>query len=229
MNTDPRSLLNFFAAQNAEIDVVWFIVHFLLAALLSYLLSKVYVYFGNALSNREMFGRNFMILSMTTMLIITIVKSSVALSLGLVGALSIIRFRAAIKEPEELSYLFFAIAIGLGMGSQQALITGVAFLVVVAILALRHFTRSGETKPNLYLTLSGKKSEEDCIPEITKVLAQEARDFRLRRIDESKELFEISFQIQFKDIEHIQSCRTALAKIHPEIKISLIDDRGIGG
>ena len=189
MNTDPRSLLNFFAAQNAEIDVVWFIVHFLLAALLSYLLSKVYVHFGNALSNREMFGRNFMILSMTTMLIITIVKSSVALSLGLVGALSIIRFRAAIKEPEELSYLFFAIAIGLGMGSQQALITGVAFLVVVAILALRHFTRPGETKPNLYLTLSGKKSEEDCIPQITKVLAKEARDFRLRRIDETKELF----------------------------------------
>jgi len=159
MNTDPRSLLNFFAAQNAEIDVVWFIVHFLLAALFSYLLSKVYVHFGNALSNREMFGRNFMILSMTTMLIITIVKSSVALSLGLVGALSIIRFRAAIKEPEELSYLFFAIAIGLGMGSQQALITGVAFLVVVAILALRHFTRPGETKPNLYLTLSGKNQK----------------------------------------------------------------------
>ena len=102
-------------------------------------------------------------------------------------------------------------------------------VVVVAILALRHFTRPGETKPNLYLTLSGKKSEEDCIPQITKVLAKEARDFRLRRIDETKELFEISFQIQFKDIEHIQSCRTALASIHPEIKISLIDDRGIGG
>ena len=229
MNADPKSLLNFFAAQNAEIDVVWFIVHFLLAALLSFLLKQVYVHFGNALSNRELFGRNFMILSMTTMLIITIVKSSVALSLGLVGALSIIRFRAAIKEPEELSYLFFAIAIGLGMGSQQALITGVAFLVIVAILALRHYTKASETKPNLYLTLSGNKVEEDCIPEISKVLAEEASDFRLRRIDETNQLSEVSFQVQFRDIEHIQSCRTALNRIHPELKISLIDDRGIGG
>ncbi|MEK9948371.1 MAG: DUF4956 domain-containing protein, partial [Verrucomicrobiales bacterium] len=139
--------------------------------LLSYLLAKAYLHFGNALSNREMFGRNFMILSMTTMLIITIVKSSVALSLGLVGALSIIRFRAAIKEPEELSYLFFAIAIGLGMGSQQAVITLVAFGVIVAILWLRHITRSDKASPNLYLTLSGDQSDPNLLSSITDLLA----------------------------------------------------------
>ena len=48
------------------------------------------------------------------MLIITVVKTSLALSLGLVGALSIVRFRSAIKDPEELLYLFFSIAIGIG-------------------------------------------------------------------------------------------------------------------
>ena len=58
------------------------------------------------------------LITMTTMLIISIVKSSLALSLGLVGALSVIRFRAAIKEPEELTYLFLTIAIGLGFGAK---------------------------------------------------------------------------------------------------------------
>jgi len=48
---------------------------------------------------------------MTTMLVISIVKSSLALSLGLVGALSIVRFRSAIKEPEELVYIFLSMAI----------------------------------------------------------------------------------------------------------------------
>ena len=52
------------------------------------------------------------ILSITTFLVISVVKSSLALSLGLVGALSVIRFRTPIKEPEELSYLFLAIGIG---------------------------------------------------------------------------------------------------------------------
>ncbi|MCW5556509.1 MAG: DUF4956 domain-containing protein [Verrucomicrobiae bacterium] len=56
--------------------------------------------------------------------------------LGLVGALSIIRFRAAIKEPEELSYLFICIAIGLGLGAQQTIITVIAFALLVGILAL---------------------------------------------------------------------------------------------
>jgi hypothetical protein len=63
-----------------------------------------------------------MMITMTTMLIITIVKASLALSLGLVGALSIVRFRAAIKEPEELAYLFLAIAIGLDFGAGQRVI-----------------------------------------------------------------------------------------------------------
>ena len=57
------------------------------------------------------------------MVMITIVKSSLALSLGLVGALSIVRFRTAIKEPEELSYAFLSIAIGLGLGADQRLTT----------------------------------------------------------------------------------------------------------
>ena len=69
--------------------------------------------FGSTLSNREEFGQVFPCILLTTFLIISIVKSSLALSLGLVGALSIVRFRTPIKEPEELDYLFIAIAIGL--------------------------------------------------------------------------------------------------------------------
>ena len=51
-------------------------------------------------------------LAIITTLVITVIKFSLALSLGLVGALSIVRFRAAIKEPEELVFLFLIISIG---------------------------------------------------------------------------------------------------------------------
>ena len=57
---------------------------------------------------------------MTTLLVIAVVKSSLALSLGLVGALSIVRFRTPIKEPEELAYIFLAIALGLCLGADQS-------------------------------------------------------------------------------------------------------------
>ena len=67
------------------------------------------------MNNRETFSDVFVLLSAITCIIIIIVKYSLAISLGLVGALSIVRFRAAIKEPEELVYLFLIIGLGLLM------------------------------------------------------------------------------------------------------------------
>jgi hypothetical protein len=63
-----------------------------------------------------------------------VVKSSLALSLGLVGALSIVRFRTPIKEPEELVYLFMAIAIGLGYGAGHVLITTLLITITMGII-----------------------------------------------------------------------------------------------
>ena len=220
--------LEFLAAQNADLNVVGFLVNFLLAALLSFILSRVYVRFGNSLSNRELFGRNFVLLSMTTMLIITIVKSSLALSLGLVGALSIIRFRAAIKEPEELSYLFLAIAIGLGMGANQAVITSIAFVVMTVILAMRRLVRDKEPEANLYVTVSGIRSDELALPRVLETIGKYALNVRLRRFDETEKLVEASFQAQFQSSNKVNTCVRRLRDLHEGMKISLVDDRGIG-
>jgi hypothetical protein len=71
------------------------------------------------MNNRAHFANSFLLLGMTTCVVIIVVKYSLALSLGLVGALSIVRFRAAIKDPEELTVLFLVIAIGLSFGANQ--------------------------------------------------------------------------------------------------------------
>ena len=98
-----------------------FFINLILTISLSLLVAYIYTKYGKSISNRKDFSSNFYFLSLTTMLIITIVKSSLALSLGLVGALSIVRFRTAIKDPEELNYLFLSIAIGLGIGANSFL------------------------------------------------------------------------------------------------------------
>ena len=104
--------------------------------ILSLILRWHFQRFGSTLSNRAEFAQVFPFIVMTTILIITVVKSSLALSLGLVGALSIVRFRTPIKEPEELAYLFMAIAIGLGLGADQLLPTVVSVAVVLAFSRL---------------------------------------------------------------------------------------------
>lgn len=70
------------------------------------------------------------------MLIISIIQSSLSLSLGLIGVLSIVRFRSAIKDPEELIYLFLSIVIG--FGAQQKEITIISFTIIVVIIIVKH-------------------------------------------------------------------------------------------
>jgi len=94
---------------------------------------------GRALNDKDYFSDTFIPLCMITTLVITVIKFSLALSLGLVGALSIVRFRAAIKEPEELVYLFFVISIGLANGANQFVLSVIATLLIISFLLLRNF------------------------------------------------------------------------------------------
>ena len=110
----------FLITENSQISVWDFVANAAIVLILSALLELTYAKCAKSLSGRKIFAANFFLIGFTTMLIISIVKSSLALSLGLVGALSIVRFRSAIKEPEELAYLFYTIAIGLGLGCKSA-------------------------------------------------------------------------------------------------------------
>ena len=131
-----KDYLNFFLNEQIQINLITFIEGLMLAGILSFIIQITYLKFSTSLSNKYDFAKIFIVLGLTTTLVITIVKSSLALSLGLVGALSIVRFRAAIKEPEELVYLFLIIATGLGCGANQLKITliGILFAILIIII-----------------------------------------------------------------------------------------------
>ena len=139
-----KSDLSFFLNQNIQIDIPGFVLSLICASILSFFVQLFYIRYSSTLSNKKEFSKNFVILAVTTCIVIMIVKSSLALSLGLVGALSIVRFRAAIKEPEELVYLFLIIAIGLGCGANQLIITiiGILFALVLIVIYSRYLKNS---------------------------------------------------------------------------------------
>ena len=104
------------------------LVNLAVGLIVSILIKTHYRKYGSTITNIEEFSNIFPFIVLTTILIISVVKSSLALSLGLVGALSIVRFRTPIKEPEELAYLFICIASGLGFGANQTVLTLIAIL-----------------------------------------------------------------------------------------------------
>jgi hypothetical protein len=115
--------------QSATSTVSGISLALLVGFVLALLLKWHFTHFASTFSNRREFSIIFPFLVLTVTLVIAIVKTSLALSLGLVGALSIVRFRTPIKEPEELAYIFMAIAIGIGLGADQVVMTIVATII----------------------------------------------------------------------------------------------------
>jgi len=219
---------NYLTQAQAQISAPEFFLSISLTAITAYILKTVYVRFGQALSNRKNFGNIFVPIAMTTMVIITIVKSSLALSLGLVGALSIVRFRAAIKEPEELVYLFICIAIGLGYGANQINVTIIGFLMTVIAIALIRRSAFKEDKSNvMYLTVSKKSKSRLDIEKILVELEKNSFEVDLKRLDESPLNNEASFVTTFQNKAQLLKLRDNLFKLDNELEVTFLDNSKI--
>lgn len=214
----------FLITENAQISIWDFVVNSIIILVLSLILEFTYSRCAKSLSGRKTFAANFFLIAFTTMLIISIVKSSLALSLGLVGALSIVRFRSAIKEPEELAYLFVTIAIGLGLGADQRVITVVAALILIGIIWGRYLTSKKTRQQNLYLTVSGIGVNKPGLENIDKVVQENFKASKLVRYDETSDLIEAAFWVEIKKTEDLQSFKNRLNELNPDIRVSFIDN-----
>jgi uncharacterized membrane protein YhiD involved in acid resistance len=149
-----------------------------------------------------------------------------ALSLGLVGALSIVRFRSAIKEPEELTYLFLNIAIGLGCGAGLSLLTIIAFVLFYVFIRYSNRKQEELDEQNLYLTISsskGNNADSLNIQQITSLLENHSNFLKLKRSDESKDRFELAFLIGLENVNALQKIKDELLSLHPNAVISILD------
>lgn len=220
-NTFNNFIENLKVAENFSIPIDRFLLHLFTAALLSYILGKIYIRYGRTMSNRPAFASNFILLTVTTMIIITIVKSSLALSLGLVGALSIVRFRTAIKEPEELSYLFFSISIGLGLGADQFVITIVGFVAIIIFIIFKSFnTKSADFYTTLIVTdTTGKLKLENC----NLVLQENCRNIELRRLDNKQNFIELVYRIEVQNAGQLNNVIEKLKNNNEGISIQFLE------
>ena len=165
------------------------------------------------------------IVCLTTLLVISVVKSSLALSLGLVGALSIVRFRTPIKEPEELAYIFLAIAIGLALGADQIEVAVVALPIVLAVISLIDRLRKNSSSASGNLILDIEVNQEDAISDkILEMIESAMPNANIRRIDQNENLFSIVALVKIIDKETINNFSNDFHQRFPQGRFSIIDD-----
>ncbi|MGI9560153.1 MAG: DUF4956 domain-containing protein [Flavobacteriaceae bacterium] len=209
---------------SGESSIVDFLINIFITIILSYIIGLVYSKYGNSLSNRKKLLQTFVLISVTVMLVISIVKSSLALSLGLVGALSIVRFRTAIKEPEELVYFFVAIALGLGMGANQRLVTLVGAIIIILYIVIQNMnTVRNVVQQNLIVTISNTSETGLDENKILEMLNKYSSKIDLRRLDAANNSTELSLNIEFNNFESIIKAKNDLKTVG-DIQFSFIEN-----
>ena len=220
-----KSLSNFFLNENVEINLTTFAFNLITVVILTYLIKLIYNKYSQSLSNKDYFSKNFVVLGITTCLVITIVKSSLALSLGLVGALSIVRFRAAIKEPEELVYLFLVISTGLGLGANQAKITILGVTIALIIIIIFSFFSNKKIK-NHHLNIFqlsfvlNKNITDEIFSKILLILNKNCKEIDFISMSSEKNESSIHFEISPNSVKSISIINKELKNIK-DLKIIL--------
>ena len=218
--------LDFFANQTIQIDLTNFVINLMTAIILSFLVQQTYNKTAKTLSNVQNFSKNFVILGLTTAIIITIVKSSLALSLGLVGALSIVRFRAAIKEPEELVFLFLIIAVGLGCGAGQLGITIIGTIIAIIIIFAHSRFESREKKIRIenfnFSIISKKKLDSNNLKDVIDIVANNSDNCELISISQNSDGTNINLLSRFSKIDNIENINDELKEKFPSLDFVVV-------
>mgnify|MGYP001029125882 FL=1 len=214
----------------SEIDLSLIVLNLFCAFIISLLIKFHYKKCSTTLTNREDFSNIFPFITLTIVLVIYIVKSSLALSLGLVGALSIVRFRTPIKEPEELAYLFICIAAGLGYGANQTIPTTVAVILILLLVYLLKIKKVRTTNKNIFLNLeieTNDKNTSEISKNINQILKSENDNFNLIKLDISNDIFQATYVINIKDIDNLELINKSIQSKYPEVKINFVDQNQV--
>lgn len=219
---DVYNLSHLLQPESSQVDLLQTLFNFCICILMAFILRYFYISRSFSLTGKLHIASIIPVLSAVVFLVIVVVKSSLALSLGLVGALSIVRFRTPIKEPEELVYLFLAIALGLGYGAGHTLLTSIIVSLIMIIIFLflsnRHGTNTSEY--NLIINWTGKLVTFDSLSSEIKKTVQDLKLVRMERSSESNmAVLLITPNKQFD----LDTMNTLLTKIDPSITLSFYE------
>lgn len=142
------------------------------------------------------FGVSIMAMTLITTLIILAVTSNIVLSLGMVGALSIVRFRTAVKEPLDIAFLFWAISAGIviGAGLIPLGIIGSVFIGIVLLVFVNK--KSSDTPYIVVLNLDNDKAENDCMA----IIKAKTKKSLIKAKTVSKNGIELTVEVRLLDM-----------------------------
>ncbi len=178
-----------------SVSITDMVIALVLAFALGMFIFLVYKKTFSGVMYSSSFGVTLIALTMITTVVILAVTSNVVLSLGMVGALSIVRFRAAIKEPLDIAFLFWSIAVGIVLAAGMIPLALIGS-VIIGIILLLFVNRKSHTHPYIVvLRCEGKDSEKKA----TDFIKEKTERSIIRSKTVEKDEIEVNIEIRLKD------------------------------
>ena len=214
-------LSNLFEIELNTVNTVDFLIGFFLTILFSFLIKMIYERYSLSVSNKILTSSLLPLFGIAIYVIVITIKSSIVLSLGLVGALSIIRFRTAVKEPEQLIFYLILTAISISAAAEQYLfpIFMILFIFIYASYRKRKYlTTSMSNNDQIVLKFDSLKPEK--LEKITDFFISSGIDITIQNYNVKPDYTILVLKVSKINIETL----TSLEKEINEIQDTLLLD-----
>lgn len=141
------------------------------------------------------FALTLVMLTLITTPVVMCIKSDIALSMGMVGALSIVRFRTAVKDPLDTAYMFWALTAGILLGAGLHLVAMIVVLCISVLMFIMTFIKFGKKNGYLLVVHCDDALENALVTEISK----RTRSYRLRSKSISRNGTELTYEVRLDD------------------------------
>ena len=215
-------LSQYFAEQFANLTPMKMVIALLMGFVVGVIIAFVYRKCYRGVLYSPSFAMTLVMLTLITTPVVMCIKSDIALSMGMVGALSIVRFRTAVKDPMDTAYMFWALTMGILLGAELYVIALVAVLGISVVLFLMTFVKF--TTPNAYLLVL--HYDEEAEYDINQQLRRTVKQRRLRSKTVTRAGAEMTYEVRLDNKQDLVASMLNIEGVHDATLVACQTEAG---
>ena len=181
-------------------DLVDVLISLCVSTVLALLIAQLYRSTHRGMNYEHTFMASLVLLAPIVALVMLYVRGDLVLSLGLIGSLSIVRFRTAIKDTRDMIFLFWVIAVGLGSGTYNWSVVLLSTLFIMIVVYALFYVRYGQSvNKDFILSFSGRLPHPK--DEVKQIIAQNTVNARMRSYEVQGDTWEIIYELSFLEAD----------------------------
>ncbi len=220
--TSNSSLSDYFAEQFRNLSVLNVLVYLVMGLLVGLIVAFTYKKCYRGVLYSPNFSLTLIMMTLVTTPVVMCIKSDISLSMGMVGALSIVRFRTAVKDPLDTAYMFWALTMGILLGAGLHWIAVVVALGIALIMFVFSFVRFSDKTAYLLVLHYDEAAEKDILAQV----AHMVKNQRLRSKTVTRNGSEMTVEVRLDNKQDVVAAMLGIDGVYDATLVSCQSEAG---